>query len=91
MMAYEKDVARLREGRHREHDRPADPLQAAGQLEHQRAGGEAAQRRRAGEHHQPDQVQHAAAVHVREAARREQERRQGQRVSGVHDVSAMAA
>jgi hypothetical protein len=30
---------------------------------------------------QPDQVQQAAAVDVREAARREQERRQGQRVS----------
>jgi hypothetical protein len=81
MMIRPGPISSQQRQRHREHDRPAEPLQAAGQLEHQRAGGEAAQRGRAGEHHQPDQVQHAAAVHVREAAGREQERRQGQRVS----------
>ena len=70
--------------RHREHDRPADALQPPGQLQHQRAGGEAAQGRCRGEDGQADQVHQAAAVHIRQAARGEQERGQSQRV-GVDD------
>jgi hypothetical protein len=69
---------------HREHDRPADSLNGARELEHQRADREAAQHRRAGEHHQANQPQQAAAVHVRQAARGQQERRQCQRI-GIND------
>ncbi len=70
--------------RYREHDRPADSLQGAGQLQHHRADGKTAQDRREGENGQAGQVQPATAEHVGQAARRQQERRQGQRI-GVDD------
>ena len=71
--------------RHREHDRAADALQAPGQLQHQRGlVAKPHSARRGREDDQADEVHQPAAVHVREAARGQQERRQGQRV-GVDD------
>jgi hypothetical protein len=70
--------------RYHEPDRPADSLQGARQLQHHRADRKAAPYRREGEDRQAGQVQQAATEHVGQAARRQQERRQRQRI-GVNN------
>jgi len=70
--------------RHSEHDRPADALQRPGELEHESAARQAAHQRRGGEYDQADDVEQAPSVHVGQAAGRQQEGGQAQRV-GVHD------
>jgi hypothetical protein len=77
--------------RHGEHDRPADALQSAGQLEHESSSGHAAEQRRAAKDEQADDVEKAAAVHVGETAGRQQERGQAERVGVDHPLQAREA
>ena len=72
--------------RGREHERAADALQRAREVEHQRRPGERAQRRGDGEDRDPDHEDPAAAEEVGERAAREQQRRERERVGVDHPL-----
>jgi len=74
--------------RHREHDRPADTLQATGQLQHERRRRHPAQHGRDREHGEPHQVHATAAEHVGQAPGGEQQCGQRQGVGVHHPLEA---
>ena len=69
-----------------EHDGATDPLDAPGQVEHERVGGEATDQRGQGEHAKPDGEDDAAPEHVAHHAGGEEERRQRQGVGVDHPL-----
>ena len=83
-------VGRREQGQRRgEHHRPADALQPAREVEHERRGREPAQRGGGREHREADEEHAAAADPVGDRAGREQERRERQRVGVDHPLEVL--